>query len=219
MEPGEFPPNSKKAKEPKEPKVPVEKPPVEQIVSGAVLRKKSLSRRFKEVFIAGDIKRARDYVWMDIIVPNIQDLIWGVIAKGSERVIYPESRRQAGRPGSGLFAPRIQFNQTVRRDPREVQGVYSGPPQQLTRGSARERHDIGELILGSREEAQLVVEQLIEYIDKYDVATVGDLYQLLGHEATFVNEQWGWTNLASVEIKHVSRGYLVELPEPEPIQR
>jgi hypothetical protein len=59
----------------------------------------------------------------------------------------------------------------------------------------------------------------MEYIDKYDVATVGDLYGLLGHEATFVNEQWGWTNLASVEIKHVSQGYLVEFPDPEYLGR
>ena len=213
MDPKDFPPNSRKAKEKK---VPAEKPPVEQIVSGGIIRKKSLGRRFKDVFFAGDFKRARDYVISDLIIPNIQDMIWGVIAKGSERIIYPESRRQASR-GSGLFAPRIQFNTPVRRDPREAQGIFAPAPQ--TRSSAKQRYDLGELILGSREEAQLVVEQLLEYIDKYDVATLGDLKGMMGHEAHFVDEEWGWLNLADVQIKHISQGYLVELPDPEHIER
>jgi hypothetical protein len=218
MTPEEFPPNSKKAKEGKGPRV--EKPVVQALAleTTPVIRKRSVGRRFKDVFLGGDFKRAAGYAAYDVAIPMLRDMLWAVISKGSERVIYPESRRQAGRP-SGLFAPRIQYNSPVQRDPRELtQPGYSIGPSRANR-DPRQRHDIGELILGSREEAQLVVESLIEYIDKYDVATVGDLYGLLGHEATFVNEQWGWTNLASVEIKHVSQGYLVEFPDPEYLGR
>lgn len=214
MGPEEFPPNSKKAKEVA---TPVERPPVEQIITGGVIRKKPLGRRFKDVFLGGDFKRAAQYVAGDVAIPMVRDMLWAVISKGSERIIYPETRRQAARP-SGLFAPRIQYNSPVRRDPRELEMPGRGGTPQM-RNDPRNKHDIGEVIVGTREDAQSLVEQLMEYIENYGQASVGDLYSLLGYEATFVNEQWGWTNLAATEIKHVSHGYLVELPDPEPITR
>jgi len=53
--------------------------------------------------------------------------------------------------------------------------------------------------------------------DQYDYATVGQLYNLLGWQTTFTDEKWGWETFANVEIKQVSNGYLVDLPDPKPV--
>lgn len=211
MTPEEFgaaPPGKKKIKD----TPPVERPVPEQIVTGAIHKKKSLGKKFKETFLGGDPKRAGQYILQDVIFYNIRQTIVMAIQQGVERLVLGETMRQRSRP-LGQYAPRIQYNTTLRRDPREV-GAFSGPRPTTT---ARNSHDIGELILGSREEAQLVVEQLTAIADQYDYATVGQLYNLLGWPTTFTDEKWGWQSFANVEIKQVNNGYLVDLPDPDPV--
>lgn len=216
MDPTEFPANSKKSKEPKP-----EKPKTEKIIQGeAIKRRTPLGKKFKEVFFTGDAKRAALGVTSDIVIPRLRDIIFNGGSGLLERIVYGESRRQAQR-SVGNMTPRIQYNTPVRRDPREVgtlnTGYSSTTPARGTSG--KQRHDIGEVILGSREEAQLVVEQMIAIADQYDVATVGDLYGFLGFPTNYVDEQWGWESFASVEIKQVNQGYLIDLPDPEPLAR
>lgn len=211
MTPEEFgaaPPGKKQIKA----KPPEERPVPEQIVSGAIHKKKSLGKKFKETFLGGDPKRAGQYILQDVIFYNIRQTIVMAIQQGVERLVLGETMRQRARP-LGQYAPRIQYNTTIRRDPREVD-AFSGPRPTTT---ARNSHDIGELILGSREEAQLVVEQLTAIADQYDYATVGQLYNLLGWPTTFTDEKWGWQSFANVEIKQVHNGYLVDLPDPDPV--
>ena len=212
MTPEEFgaaPPGAKKVKA----TPPAERPVPEQIVSGAIHKKTSLGKKFKATFLGGDPKRAGQYILQDVIFYNIRQTIVMAIQQGVERLVLGESMRQRARP-LGQYAPRIQYNTTsIRRDPREA-GAYSGPHPTTT---MRNSHDIGELILGSREEAQLLIEQLTVIADQYDYATVGQLYNLLGWPTTFTDEKWGWETFANVEIKQVSNGYLVDLPDPQPV--
>lgn len=211
MDPTEFPPKPGKA--PKEAVPLIERPKTEQIVTGAVQRKKGLGRKFRDVFFDGDFKRARDYVLFDKLVPAIKWMIVDTISSGTERVVMGETSRQRNRI-FGQSSPRIQYNSPIRRDPREL-GAYSGPHP--TRQVARQSHEVGELVLETREEAELVVEQLMAIADQYDYATVGQLYGLLGFPTTYVDEQWGWKNLSTVEIKQVRTGFLIDLPDPESV--
>ena len=64
----EFPPNTKKSKA----VAPEEKPQVEKIISGEVIkRKKPLGTRFKEVF-AGNFRSAGSYILESLILPSIR---------------------------------------------------------------------------------------------------------------------------------------------------
>jgi len=88
-------------------------------------------------------------------------------------------------------------------------------PPRLPGGTAR--HDIGDLVLVSREEAEMVVERLIDIMDKYDVATVADLYDLVGLPSTHIDNKWGWTAGGGIEVRQVRDGYVIDLPPVEAI--
>src|SRR3954470_9368011 len=100
--PAEFPSNSKDSR----PKTPVnEEKKVESVVTNAVeTRKKSLLKRFTEVFIGGDSRSVVQYVLNDELLPQAREMITEAASQGFERLIYGESRgprRHGGgaRPG------------------------------------------------------------------------------------------------------------------------
>jgi hypothetical protein len=201
----EFPPNTKMSK----PAQPDEKPEVTKIVTGEVIkRKKPLGTKFREIF-GGNFRSAGGYIMAELVMPTIRGLIVDSISKGTERVVMGETRRELRRSNPG-YSPRVSYNSPINRDPRQLEG-YS------RRGTiGGERPNVGEVILAQRDEAQLVMEAMVDIVDKFRFVTVGDLYDLLGFNSTFVDNSWGWSNLSAASIKQVREGYLLELPDPEP---
>lgn len=190
---------------------------VEKVVVGEVVtRKKPLGRKFKETFFGGDFKTALRYVGAEVLLPAFRNLIYDTISEGGKRIIYGESMRSS-RNRYPDPRPRVTYNQPVFRGPRDDRTrayLPDQPPHVVRQG----RHEVNELIMTTREEAEKVLEMLIEIIDTYQVASVGDLYDLVGFPTTYVDQKWGWSYLNNVEIRQIREGYLLDLPPVEPIQ-
>lgn len=192
------------------------KPKVDKVVTGEVVKRpKSLGRKFKDVFIGGEFKSAARYIAADVLLPALRNLVVDTTTKGIERIIYGESA--AARRRTPEYRPRTQYSSPIwRGDPRDRDRAYlPKQPPYIPRGS---RHQVGEVIVSTREEAEMVVEALTEIISKYDVASVGDLNDLLGLATTYVDNNWGWTFLNSVVIRQIREGYLIDLPPAEPLR-
>lgn len=208
----EFPGNSHNVTG--EPKNPSDKPPkeVHKVVTvDAVQRKKPLGRRFKELFFGGEFKGATKYIFGDVLVPALRNMVVDGVTKGIERVIYgeagPRRRPELGRP-------RISYNSPVERySQRPTRGMLPDQPP-YSRGR---RQEVSDIILVSRDEAETVVERMIDIIDKFDAVSVGDLHDLVGLPTTYVDNKWGWTSLGGVNIRQIREGYLIDLPPVEPI--
>lgn len=82
---------------------------------------------------------------------------------------------------------------------------------------ARSRHDFDEVVLTSRTEAEEVIDRLFEVVSRYGTATVADLYELVGITGTHTDNKWGWTDLRGAGVSRVRGGYLLDLPEPQPL--
>lgn len=205
----DFPPNSHKSKESDD--IP-EKPKVEKVVTGEVKqRNKPLGRRFKNVFFGGDFKSASRYIAADVLLPAFRNLIVDAATKGVERMIYGETSVHRGRRPE--YRPRVSYHNPMRQqDPRARVYLPDQPPHPAPRG-----RDNNEIVLISREEAELVVERLSDIVDTYDVASVADLYDLVGLPTTHVDNKWGWQNLAGVSVRQVREGFLIDLPPAEAI--
>lgn len=211
MSEAELPSNTKKDQSAT---TPAEKPPVEKIVTGEVIKRKTpLSRKLKNMVLGEDFQGSVSYVKDYIIIPALRDMVFGAFTKAAERRIYPEQERQrrSRAPSSSLIS-RISFNAPVQRDPRETGMLPHQPPHMAT---GRRTQDIGDIILSSREEAEAILEQLDNFVEKYGRATQGDLFASLGYPISFTDEAWGWTNLVKVKVKQVKEGFLIDLPDPE----
>jgi hypothetical protein len=79
----------------------------------------------------------------------------------------------------------------------------------------RARHDFDEIVLDERSEAEEVLDRLFDVVNKYESATVADLYDLVGLPSTHADYKWGWTDLRGAGVSRIRDGYLLDLPDPE----
>jgi hypothetical protein len=208
----DFPPNSKQAQE-----GPRERPKrVEQVTSGEVSRRrKPLGRQFKATFFGGDAKTAADYAIVHVIVPAIRDMIFETGQSLIEKIIYGDSRaggRRRGGPISGQPGGYVAYNR-MRPDDR--------PPMPGGLGISRRskaRHDFDDIVLASRTDAEEVLDRLFDILSRFEEASVADLYELTGIESSHTDHKWGWRSLKGAHVARVRNGgFLLELPDPEPL--
>jgi hypothetical protein len=176
-----------------------------------VRRKKSLGKQFKETFIGGDAKTAVRYAMFDILLPAARDMVIDVTTQGLEKLIFGDSRRRRG-----STPPQAGPTGYVSYDRYQMGSRQSAPQRALSR-RARAQHDFDEIVLTSRVEAEEVIDQMNEIISRYGVVSVADLYASIGLPSTHVDNKWGWTNLPGAGVARVRGGYLLDLPEPQPL--
>jgi hypothetical protein len=202
-------------------KIPEKK--IEKVVTGEVINKpKSIGRKFKDIFFGGELKAATRFVAADVILPAFRDLLVGAITEGTRRVVYGESMYRR-RPYE--YRPRVSYNNPVSRPytaysyPRDPRDPRDRPnlPDQPSRSWRQDRPESNEIILSQRTDAELVVERLIDIIEKYEVASLADLYDLIGQPSSPIDNKWGWTYLRNVEVRQVREGYLIDLPPLEAV--
>lgn len=204
----EFPSNSKNPQTPKPPeKV------VEQVVTGeAALRKKSLGRRFREVFIGGDTKSVVSYVIADVLIPQAKDMFAEAVSSGFERLIYGDSRPGARRygnraqPGPGptnYTRYAVRGNNPIGRQPHEDRRPTVSVRTQ----------DIDDILLATRVEAETVVDRMYDLLRDYDTVSVADLHSLVGLSSSYTDQKWGWTDLQGTDVRRVREGYVLVLPK------
>lgn len=203
MDQSEFPPNSEAAKK-----------NIERVTKSDVTRKKkSLRKQFSETFVAGDMKTAVRYVMFDVLLPAAKDMVVEAGSAGIEKLIFGDSRRRRGAPPpqSGPTGY-VSYNR------------YSGPmtsglnaAQRVMSRQSRAKHDFDEIVLDSRVEAEEVIDRLFDLVSRYESATVADLYELVGLSSSHTDHKWGWTDVRGSGVSRIRDGYLLDLPDPEPL--
>jgi hypothetical protein len=208
MDTDEFPPNSEASKRgPREPDK-----DIKRITSNDPIRRRQpLRKQFGKTFVKGDIRMAAQYVIFDVLIPAARDMIAEAGSQGIERLIFGESRRKGNpSPQSGPTGF-VSYN-------RYSMGSRQTAPQRAMSRMARARHDFDEIVLESRPEAEEVIDRLFEVVSRYGAVTVADLYELVGIPGNHTDNKWGWSDLRGAGVSRVRGGYLLDLPDPEPLE-
>lgn len=202
----EFPPNRKTAGTPQGQK------DVKQVVTGNVVRKKkSLRKQFTEVFVGGDARTAVQYTIFEVMVPAARDMIYEAVSEGFRNLMFGASggRRRGVTPPQAGPAGYQSYQKMYTGNP--------GTPQRAISRQSRARHNFDEILLESRPEAETVLDNLYDILNKYDVVSVSDLYELVGITPQHTDQKWGWTTLQGAGVSRMRDGYLLNLPEPQPL--
>jgi hypothetical protein len=185
---------------------------VTKIVSGRVTRKKKpLGARFREMFFPHAEVSVVEYVVGEILVPALKDMMTDAVSEGFARMLNGgEGRASRRRPGTGgaFSSPSNRVNYSS----------YSSPSRREERPSRRTREsdDFNDIVLETRRDAERVIDTLITYVGNYQVATVADLFELVGEPSHHTDQKWGWTNLDTAGIRRInSNSYQLVLPKPE----
>ena len=188
---------------------------VEKVISGNVVqRKKGLGKKIAETFSGDDMNSVGSYVLFEVLLPAAKNMFFDAVTQGFERAIFGESKRRisTGTRVGGYTA----YNRM------SAPGSYSGGSMARNESRsisprARAVHDFDEVVLATRGEAEDVLDSLGNIIEEYGVATVVDLYDLVGITGSFTDEKWGWSDLRGATVNHIRDGYLLNLPKTQPI--
>lgn len=215
----EFPSNSKINKEASMPEKRVQK-----VISGKVVeRKKSLSTKFAEIVMGegSDMHSVIGYVLNDVLIPNAKSTISDMVSSGIEMLFFGTTSGKRNRSSGGRDKARTSYSNYYKDDYRDRdRNRDREADRDRDRSKNRARHNFDDITLETRGEAEEVIESLMELVDKYEVASVADLYALVDIASAYTDQDYGWSNLTTqnTSIRRVREGFILELPKPRSIK-
>ena len=187
----------------KEEQASLEKKHVEKVVHGKVkTKKKSEMSKFKDVFISEDAANVKSYVFMDVLVPAIKKAIGDIVCDGINMILYGDTKRGSRGNSNASYVPYRSYSDRDRDNGRK----YSS--------GRRNDYDIDEIIVGTRAEAEDVLDRMSDILETYGVVKVADFYDLIGESCDFTANKYGWTSMRNARVIHVRDGYRIDLPRP-----
>jgi len=203
-----FPSNSRKKRD----KSKGDEKKVDKVITGSVKKqKRGLGKKVADVILEDDTKSVGNYVVYDVLVPAAKSMLSDMITGAVEMFLFGEKRgSRTRREGGRSYTSYGSYYRSSDRD-RDFRRE-----REISR-SGRARHDFDELILETRGEAEEVLSHLVDLVEDYGMATVADLYDLVGITSNYTDDKYGWTNLHTASVSRVRGGYLISLPRTKVI--
>lgn len=221
-----FPSNSKRDKEVE----PITHKKIQKVITGkAVERKKPLSKKFAEVFIGegNDVQSVTEYVVKDILIPAAKGMfldtistLGDMIGASVEMTLFGttsgrgRNRNGRNRATGSSGKTYVSYDNYSKGNDRE-----RDRDRRPSADHNRSNHSFDGIVLETRGEADEVIKCLIDLTLDYGVASVADLYDLVGITSKFTDNEYGWTNLNTnnATFTRVREGYVLNLPRTKPI--
>lgn len=199
--------NSFKSKEAANTKVPEKR--ATKVVNGPVtVKKKSELNKFVNKFAAEDTESIGGYIWEGVAVPMIKDLFFEIITTGFSMFLFGKRSTTNTKTSTGSKISYSSYYTSRDRD-RDVR--RDEEPR------TRNRFDYEDIVIPSRGEAENVLIQMEELVDRYGYVTVLDLYDMLDRTAPYTADRFGWTNTKNARVERVRSGYMLRLPKALPL--
>ena len=175
-----------------------EKKKVEKVIVGEVkTKKKNGFGKFMGGLIADEAHDIKSYLFKDVVIPTIKKTITDIV----DMLLYGGSNKRK--------SPGIKVS---------YRSYYDDPRDSRIESRVATGYSYDEVILASRGDAEVVLDQLNDIIDTYKIASVADLYDLVGISGNYTDNKYGWTNLANADVVRTRDGFMLKLPRALPIK-
>ncbi len=182
----------------------------EKIVTGKVVQKKKpIGKQITDVFFGEDVDNIKEYVIFDVLIPAIKDTFYDVITGGLSMTLFGTGAKKSPKITRDKGSSYVSYNSIFNSDKSKPRSISQ---------STRSMYNFDSIILESKGEAEEVLGNLVDLVDDYQIATVGDLYDFIGIDSEFTDHNYGWTNLSTASVKRVREGYVLNLPKPKLIK-
>ena len=194
----DYKPNSHRSKE-QELHEPMPEKRTEKVVTGNVKqRKKSGLAKAGSIFVPGDVESVKSYILMDVLVPSIKRAISDIVCNGINMLLGEPSRGKSGSPGA-----KVAYRQYYQD--RDARPSYNRP-------RAQAQYSYDDIVFETRGDAEEVLYRMEELLERFDVVSVADLFDMAGISCQYTDNKYGWTDLRNAHVEHVRDGYIISLP-------
>lgn len=183
---------------------------IEKVVKNRVTtQKKSLGQKFGETFLSDESGGVGSYIFNDVLIPALKDTFVDMVEGAINMAFYGDTRHRSRN--------RSSFSRgSIEHVPYDFSFDSRSRRRSAPRGRAR--YDMDNIRFKTRADADLTLDTLTEYLDKYDSVSVGDVYESLGIPTQANDFHYGWYELGGAHIrKSRDGGYILELPRLEEI--
>lgn len=175
-----------------------EKKKLEKVVVGQVkTKKKNGMSKLVSGFVSDDAHNIKSYLVKDVVIPTIKKTITDIV----DMILYGGKHKSSRTPAS-----RVSYRS------------FYDEPRERRESVAVQAYNYDDIILDSRGDAEEVLDRLNELIDTYKIASVADLYDLVGISGNYTDNRYGWTNLSNAYVDRTRDGYQLKLPRALPIK-
>lgn len=176
---------------------------LEPVVKGKVTKKNStLGRRIADTFVSEDSKSVGEYILYDVLVPAAKEMISDMVIGGVQMILFGETRgRHTNRYKGRSY---VSYGSLSREK----------EPPRYDRHPRRNRYHFDDIVIEERGEAEEVLDHMFDYISNYDECPVSVFLELVGIDAKYTDNYYGWTELGQAQVVPVRGGYILELPTP-----
>lgn len=175
---------------------------IEKVISSsAKTKKKSGFHKMAEVFVPDDVSDVKSYIFEDIIVPAVKNIILDTV---TAMLGLNKNSNGKNQPSS-----RIQYRKYYDdRDKRDHAGV----------NRTKSWYEYDDIIIENRGEAEDVLCRMDELISTYGLVSVADFYDLVGITGNYTDNKYGWTDIRTASVVRAGRdGYMIKLPKALPL--
>lgn len=166
------------------------------------------------------------FLVQEVVVPSLKEMAYSIaeetgkaILKTIKTAIFGAGGSPKRRSSSGGY---VSYQEYYRRKQDDDPFYSDNELRERNRShSARKAGRFASEKFGSRGEADMVLDTLVETLEQYGMATVSDFYEYAGRpeHSRWTDNDWGWTSLSSAEVRQSPGGWYVRLPEPRPLPR
>ena len=180
---------------------------VEKVVSSKPKTRTNEGRKLKGLLFSDQAGSVWSYALMDVLVPAVKKALYDIITGGADRVIYGDDRgRDRKRSGDIKVSYKSYYDDRDRRD-RDSEG----------RGRTRNRFDYDDIVYDTRGDAEAVLRNMRDTLERYEFVTVADQYDMSDLSVPHTASNYGWESLRSAEVVRARDGYVIKLPPARPL--
>lgn len=196
-----YPNKSYAAKRNVETEAAKEQPRVQPVVSNATTKKTSFGSKLTALFIPNDTTDLKSYILNDIAIPAIKGFIQDAVDIALNGSVG--GRRRSYYKGTGSY---VSY------------GSYYGNKREPEPPRVNTAYQFENVILGTRGEAEVVMDNLYFILEEYQVVRVADLYDLCNIDhRSHTDVRFGWTSLEGAAVVRAGGGYMIKLSTPRAI--
>ncbi len=186
------------------------------VKSGVRHKKKGVGNRVKNALTADSSSDVKGYVIFDVVLPYLKDTLYDAVSGALKMVLFggepKSSRRTRRRDGTRSY---WEYNNIYAdRDDRDMRRR----DRDYVRYNKRANMDFTDFVFDSRKDAEEVLGSLSDLVIDEGCASVGDLYDLVGEDYGYNDDNFGWTDLSRAYISSTRDGYIINLPRAKGIR-
>ncbi len=182
-----------------------------------VKRDITFGEKIKRSFVKEDLKDIRDYIIFELVIPNARKAFFDTIV-GTAAQIFGVSVPRGIRYNDGYSPNNIRLTPHERqyRDYNTIS--QNGSRSSTPRLTTYDRFYVNDYIFAYKEDAERVLEQIIDICDTYGWVSVAKFFEFADPEGTiagrnaYTNNDFGWRNIDNATVRFDGSGYFIDLP-------